>query len=218
MESDAQRLKKLYKKQSQNCSDDLRLKLHRAISWLEAAETHSEDSDMSFIGFWISFNAVYADKVDNLGDRGEVKRFLDKICALDSDKKLYSLIWDTFANNIRILLNNKFAFQPFWDSYNEKGAPNEAKWKKQFDYEKSKVAQAIAKQDTAAVLNIVFRRLYTIRNQILHGGATYKSSVNIRQKKDACSISAKLIPAVIEIVLMNSGHDWGTPYYPLVKN
>jgi len=54
---------------------------------------------------WISFNAVYADELNSLGDRSGVSKFLKKVCKLDKTGKLYSLVWDTFSGNIRIFLN-----------------------------------------------------------------------------------------------------------------
>ena len=85
-----------FKKESKNYEDSLRLKLHRALSWLNEADRQKENADLCFIFLWISFNAVYADELNSLGDRSGVSEFLKNVCKLDKTGKLYSLVWDTF--------------------------------------------------------------------------------------------------------------------------
>lgn len=63
---------------------------------------------------------------------------------------------------------------------------------------------------------VVFDRLYVLRNQIVHGGATYGSSINRAQLKDGCRILTDIIPVIVQIVLNNSNKDWGRPFYPVV--
>jgi hypothetical protein len=38
-------------------NSDLKVRLHRSISWLSAAEKQTEDPDLYFISLWIAFNA-----------------------------------------------------------------------------------------------------------------------------------------------------------------
>ncbi len=201
-----------------NYPDRLRHRLHRAISWLNSAEIHRDDLDFCFVSLWIAVNAIYADDFNNLGDKSNLFSFLNKVCKLDSDLRIYALVWQTFSNNIRVLLDNKFTFQPFWDEYNtyERDKITE-KWKDEFEYEKKKASKAISKQNTAELLGIVFKRLYTIRNQIIHGGASYNSSKNIPQKKDACNFLMKVMPVVVDIMMENPTQNWGKPYYPVVE-
>ena len=62
------------------------------------------------------------------------------------------------------------------------------------------------------------KRIVGLRNQIIHGGATFNSTVNRAQLKDACNILATLIPEMLKVML-NHSHDktWGKPFYPVVK-
>lgn len=41
----------------------LRLRVHRALSWLDRAE-QADDLDGRFIFLWIAFNAAYATEID----------------------------------------------------------------------------------------------------------------------------------------------------------
>lgn len=70
---------------------------------------------------------------------------------------------------------------------------------KDFEIERERVNFALQEYDTIQILIILFNRLYTLRNQIMNGGATYNSSVNRKQLKDACIILIALIPAFIHI-------------------
>lgn len=70
---------------------------------------------------WISFNTAYT-KYLGAGlrstDKGAFVQFIYRICYLDKEQKIYYTVWNTFSGSIRILLNNQFTFQPFWDYHN----------------------------------------------------------------------------------------------------
>jgi len=74
----------------------------------------------------------------------------------------------------------------------------------------------LANSDTATVLAAVFSRLYTLRNQLLHGGATHGSQANRAQLKDCVSMMQKIVPLIIEIMMDGNTATWGDPVYPLV--
>jgi hypothetical protein len=62
----------------------------------------------------------------------------------------------------------------------------------------------------------VLSRLYTLRNQLMHGGATWNSSVNRDQIRDCANLLGKLVPLVIEIMMDNVNTLWGDACYPVV--
>ena len=69
-----------------------------------------------------------------------------------------------------------------------------------------------------AVLCTVFNRLYTLRNQLIQGGATYNSAVNRTQMQQSCDILSNLISAFIFILLENAQTlDLEQPFYPVVQ-
>lgn len=200
-----------------NNSDEFNLRLHRAISWLIKAEQSEQDLDIQFITLWISFNAIYAKEFSSNqnGDRISFNEFIAELCRLDKDKQIYNLVWQRFPQSIRVMLDNRYVFQPFWDHKN--GKITENAWKEYFDKNNKKALTALANQDTYNILLVVFDRLYTLRNQIVHGGATYNSKVNRSQVKDGCQILLALIPAIIQTVFDNASNDWGKPFYPVVE-
>jgi hypothetical protein len=67
------------------------------------------------------------------------------------------------------------------------------------------------------VLAIVLGRIYVLRNQLMHGGATWNSSVNRAQVRDCAALMGKLVPQLIEIMLDNAGTVWGDACYPVVE-
>lgn len=214
MESSLEKVNAQFANESKNYDDNLRLKLHRALSWLNAADSQKENFDFCFISLWIAVNAIYANKLDDSGERDGLNNFLQMVCSLDTEKELYALVWNTFSDNVRLFLKNKFIFQPFWDEHNE--GKNTENWKLAFDRENKRAVKAMAQQNTSAILHIVFRRLYTLRNQILHGGASFESSVNRGQKKEACTFLLNVLPIILKIIMEHYSRDWGKPYYPLV--
>jgi len=66
------------------------------------------------------------------------------------------------------------------------------------------------------VLGIVLNRVYTLRNQTLHGGSTYNSSVNRDQIRECCRLMSKIVPTIIEIMMENPDTLWGEEFYPVV--
>ena len=67
------------------------------------------------------------------------------------------------------------------------------------------------------VLLVLFDRLYVLRNQLVHGGATWNSSINRAQVKDGAAVLGWLLPVFIDIMLENPDRDWGKPFYPVVR-
>ncbi|HMM54217.1 MAG TPA: HEPN domain-containing protein [Candidatus Desulfobacillus sp.] len=194
----------------------LRLRIHRALSWLKRAE-QAEDADGRFIFLWIAFNAAYAEEADDserASDKAAFMDFLKKLCDLDRDKLIDGLIWKEFSASIRTLLDNPYVFNLFWEYRH--GRLAEAEWKKRFDGAKRSARMALASGNTPLLLSVVFNRLYTLRNQLIHGGATWNGKVNREQLRDSTRLLEKLVPVVISLMMDNPQADWGDAVYPVV--
>ncbi|MBE0472529.1 MAG: hypothetical protein IBX55_23860 [Methyloprofundus sp.] len=76
----------------------------------------------------------------------------------------------------------------------------------------------LLEHDTVAVLSIIFDRLYILRNQLIHGGATWNSSVNRNQVSDGTKIMAKLVPLMIDIMIDSPDQDFGALIYPVIPS
>lgn len=186
---------------------DFNTRMRRATSWLERAEQERSDSDAAFIFYWIAFNAAYAIHRQGVDDR-ERDAFADyftKIAPLDNGGIVYNAIWMKFNGPIKALLKNKFVFQPFWD-----GSTN---WKQRFRDGQNDIEHELLSRQTKAILVRMFDRLYVLRNQLLHGGATWQGSVNRDQVEDGAAIMAFLVPHFINLMLDNPDVDWRQPCY-----
>ncbi|OTG94196.1 HEPN domain-containing protein [Acinetobacter sp. ANC 3832] len=209
-------LEEIFKSKKCEQSDQFNLRIHRGLSWLKKSVELDNDLDLKFIGLWVSFNAIYAQDLGVIQDRQSFRQFLTVICRADDEHKIYNIIWEKFSQPIRLLLDNPYVFQSFWDYQNKK--VSELAWKEDFNKEKNKVSRALQEKDTVDILFVIFNRLYTLRNQIMHGGATYNSSVNRKQLQDACNILSALLPVFIYVLLENAKTlDLGMPFYPVVQ-
>lgn len=56
-----------------------------------------------------------------------------------------------------------------------------------------------------------------LRNQIVHGGATWNGSMNRDQVRDCVAILSELVPLVIELMMDNPNTLWGDANFPPVE-
>lgn len=199
----------------------LALRVHRALSWLRRAEAEEEDHDVRFILLWIGFNAAYAGDVEASathaapsGERGLFQAFFTTLVKFDGRHRVYDAVWQRFSQEIRLLLHNKYVFHPYWQHQN--GVPGHADWAQRLERSQHAVGNALRQLDTATILSILFDRIYVLRNQVVHGGATWNSDVNRDQIRDGTSILGYLLPIFIDLMMDNPDHDWPMPNYPVV--
>ena len=194
----------------------LTLRVHRAMSWLNRAE-QAEDVDGKFIFLWIAFNAAYAQELDDsdrTSDKATFTAFLQKLCDLDTSKRIDELIWKEFSGSIRTLLNNPYVFHLFWEF--QRSRIDESEWKDRFASARKSAQSALVSGNTPVLLSVVFNRLYTLRNQLIHGGATWNGNVNRDQLRDCTRLLGKLVPVIIALMMDNPSALWGDVVYPVV--
>lgn len=203
-----------------NNEKNANLRIHRALSWLKASE-ETDSKDMQFMLLWIAFNALYGQNKtfmeEHKSEKESFKNFFDKLLLLDKDNTLYGIAWNDYSQYYHHIIQNKFVFAPYWDYRN--GKLNDEDWKARFEVGKNRLTFNISSIDpekTTKVLGEIFERLYVLRNQLVHGGATYESDVNRSQIHDGVNILSGLIPAIITLVMDNPNEEWGSPSYPVV--
>ena len=191
------------------------IRLHRAISWLKAAEEYRENKDVQIICYWISLNSCYAisGDVDRFAESSKLTEFFEKIIEADKQGTIYELFWTEFPGMIRVLLNNQYIYNRYW--LYQRGQVSS--WKEEFKRDNLRAVRLLQNPDKSVeLIQLVMRRLYQMRNQLIHGGATYKSSVNRDQVRDSANLLGRLIPLIVEIMLDNPQDAWGDIYYPVV--
>ena len=192
----------------QGFPETMGLRVHRSISWIGRAEaarrttTPGSSSSgspstqptrtsrsfrdrrlasgrplLTFSKRWSVWSANQPDPKENHDDPGHD----------DAERRIYNDIWEGFAGPIRVLMQNRYVFNPFWQHHN--GIEGYEDWEKRFEASwAGAFARSFAAQDTARTLSFVFDRLYVLRNQLVHGGATWNSAVNRDQVRDGASI------------------------------
>lgn len=193
------------------------IRLHRAISWIKAAEQLSKDKDLQIVNLWIALNACYAISGDrfNNSERTKLSEFLEKLIHVDKEQRIYDLFWFTYPGSVRILMGNKYVFRLFWENLRGEGEP----WEPKFIQENEKVLQLLSQPGRSVELvNRVFNRLYEMRNQIVHGGATYASQTNRDQVRDSAAILFSFLPIVVDIMIDHPDEAWGEIHYPVVAD
>ena len=211
----ADRLKAKLKLQEERHEEPSRVRLHRAISWLRRAEAETEDLDAQFIFLWIAFNAAYASEFGpEQSERDRLAAFFNTLVTVDDQKRLHALAFEKFSGPIRTMIGNKFVFEPFWRALREHDSSN--RWEEQFEASRKAALKAIMDGSTGKVLGVIFDRLYVLRNQLIHGGATWNSRVNRAQVKDGAHLLSAVVPLMLELMLEHPDVDFGAILYPVV--
>ena len=77
--------------------------------------------------------------------------------------------------------------------------------------------KCLSNKDSFTILEILFDRLYTLRNQILHGSSTWNSDINRDKVNDRTKIISYLIPNFVSIMMLNYKQNWGSLAYPIIE-
>ena len=209
------RLTRLFKERFEAFPESTRIRIHRAISWLARAEAEPDDHDACFLFLWIAFNAAYARDFGVEGNaRDQLKVFFDHLLALDTERRLAALLLERFSGPIRTMIGNKYVFEPFWRALREHDGSE--RWKAQFDAAGKLALRAVLDGRADLVLSVVFDRLYVLRNQLVHGGATWNSRVNRAQVADGANLLMATVPMMIELMLDHPESDFGEILYPVL--
>ncbi|HEX7389448.1 MAG TPA: hypothetical protein VF286_05010, partial [Acidiphilium sp.] len=171
-----------------------------------------------FVFLWIAFNAAYADEREFQspvsGERTVFKDYFGKLVERDKSRRIYDALWQQFSGPVRLLMNNCYVFNPFWQHHN--GIDGFESWEDRLRDSAQSFGRAFQAGDTVRVLGFVFDRLYVLRNQLVHGGSTWNSGVNRKQVRDGAAILGFLMPVFVDLMMDNPQDDWGRPFYPVV--
>ncbi len=201
-------------------------RMRRAFSWLEKSKQDVTNHEQ-FIFLWIAFNAAYGAEAigaeadsDRVHEVERFKQFLQEIVKRDERGEIKNIIWKTFSGPIRVLLKNKYVFRPFWEFV--QGSSNDRAWRGAFKNYNSRVNYALRKNNIHSVLVEIFYRLYTLRNQIFHGGTTFAEGWGQSQLRDGSRIMASLVPVILTIMKADIDKNpdsevWGKVAYPRIN-
>ena len=217
MTPDASTLKAKHREIRARQPEPMAMRIHRAISWLARAEQEQADQDARFIFLWIALNAAYATEFGfEQSERDQTRAFLGKLLSADSEQRLHAVVFQQFTGPIRALIENKFVFEPFWRAMREHDSSGH--WESQFTAGKRLAMKAVMEKQTELVLAIVLDRLYVLRNQLIHGGATWNSGANRQQVRDGVAILAALVPVIVDLMMESHTVDFSAIAYPHIQH
>lgn len=217
LQSQHESLKQLLKRKRDQFSDTHSTRLHRAISWLKCAAEQQDDVDLQLISLWIAFNACYAvdhGGSESLAERFAFQGFVEKLVKHDTQNAIYACLWETYSGPVKALIKNPYVYSGFWQAKRED--VNSDVWRQSFDRLSVLALNHLSRQNVPELLGIVLDRLFVLRNQLIHGGATYGSKVNRDQVQDGTQLLSSLVPIMVSIMLEASEEDWGNIYYPVL--
>ena len=218
---DAADLHSLYRERHLELSSDNQLRLRRCLSWLEKAkhDHENEDFDTSFIFHWVAFNSMYA-TTESENQPSLYKVYFEKITRLDYNHSIRNTLRPIFGPHISPLLRTRYIYGTYWKYDLDRTSKNQTDslWEeKRKNLTKTITAGLTANGDINHALNCIFDLLYVLRNQLIHGLATYKGSVNREQVQNGSMILAKAVPCFAVLMLGYPDQDWGQSPYPPIN-
>ena len=211
----------MYRDRHSELSSDNQLRLRRCLSWLEkAALDHAaEDFDTSFIFHWVSFNSMYA-TTESENQTALYKVYLEKITRLDYNNSIRNTLKPVYGPHISPLLHTRYMYGIYWKDDLDQTTKNQTdtRWEeKRKNLTKTISAGLTTSGDINHALNCVFDLLYVLRNQLIHGLATYHGSVNREQVRHGAMILARAVPCFATLMLGYPDQDWGQSPYPPIN-
>ena len=206
-------------------ANDFSIRIHRALSWLQKAEqkdnANALDVDASFIFLWISFNAAYgqylsADAFNGDNSTGDKKLRHDYFRQLSKvgGQEIITCIGVNLMPQIKALVDLKFSLPQFWHDTN---IESDIDWQTQLKQKQQDIINAINEGNVMQTLHHLFLRIYVVRNQLMHGGATWQGKINRAQVENSHAIMALLVPLFINIMMQNPHPTrWGNISYPVI--
>ena len=190
-------------------------RMRRSLSWLKRAEQETDDLHAGYIFYWISFNAGYSPSFEEdlrQSETDKTAEYFRRLAKYDEKQLIYDIIWERYSQEIKGLFDNHYIYAPFWKVANPMV---DESWKTGFETSKQKTLIALKNQDSAMLLSLLFSRLYVLRNQLIHGQATWNGPRNRQQVQDGYKIISKLQPVFLSIMLNRPEADWGEVSFEL---
>ena len=206
-----------FKSKKNSFAEDFAIRIHRSLSWLKRSETETNDIDAKFIFLWISFNANYSG-LEGFSEKSYAQnifnKFFEVLIENDKDRYIYDYIWKKFNTSIKSVLTNEYLLSSYWKFHKS----NPKLWIEIYEKEKKIVTKALSDSNSLSILNIMFDRLYVLRNQIFHGNATWNSKVNRKQLEQCTGLLSEIIPIFVIIMIENPKVNWGELIVPVLSS
>ncbi len=207
--------------------DNLRIRLERAQSWMDLAESHENSAHARFIFYWIAFNAMYGQMPPNLNNqeeqlkyqRDQIKEFLERlkrvirVCGERESGRLYRDV-HKMKDSLQFLIEDPFLSKKYWEG---RESPLSVKRQCASDWEKINEEMSRNCLDFEQVFLIPCSRLLVLRNQMLHGSAKgNRQSRGFPSLKKGLQVIEKMVPFFFELLTCfeDPSEKWPKAPYP----
>lgn len=193
------------------------IRFHRSCSWLQRAEQIIEkhDLDLAILSQWVAFNSLYGQWEDEtrvpVSDTVCWRDFLDRMLKLDGS----NYIVDALMENkplVMSIFDDEFLSRYFWQEPTDARASKSKKTK--YD------ARTWYLQGSwTMVLDRLIERIYLLRCQLVHGAATFNSSLNRTATRRCSQMMDHLLRAFLSVWIDHGAdEDWGIMCYPPMRS
>lgn len=210
-----------YSKNKMSFDEPFRIRIHRALSWFKKAKelNLNGELDLSFITMWIGFNAAYGQNLNSAFklEKTLINDFLNQILLQDHKNEIGNILWNHSSKAIISLLENKYTLEKYWHYVN--GKEDASNWNESLQRSVTKGKILIEKKSAPdELLSMILHRFYSLRNQLLHGGATFESILNRNQIEDALQLMFGVFPVIVQLMMETPDKSvFGEPYYKPIK-
>ena len=177
-------------------SEAIEIRLRRGRSWLHKARRAgvAGDLDSQFVFLWIAFNALYGQPRYREGvvsdEIADFKALLEAVEQASRNQVATTLRRPELEAHVEKILRSPFLNIECWRHWDKLGIRDRSK----------RIATACNTYHKEHGLNRLFLRLYTLRNQVLHGAATDGGQRNRESLRHAIAVLDPSVDALIELV------------------
>ena len=215
-----------------------KLRFERALSWLKRSErereSKSQDRDVQFILLWVALDSLFGREQDIVSlSRSRIPA---RVAGLMKEDHA-GIIWEGFyLRNAALfrILQNRYIFNPFWKAIAESGVhsqestklcvtqkraghPKVAESDRKFADENRRVFDLLARggaHGRRVVARIIFQRLGTLRNQLMHGSSAHLEGLNRSQVEDGHRLLSAVVPRILHVMMESPDARRGAIAYP----
>jgi len=181
------------------------IRLHRCWSWLQRLEDLDEAGvgvdDARLIYGWIALNSLYGlwdgEKREPVSDLYSLNRFLDRLFEADRNGVIGGMLTD-HRDLVKAIVGDEYLSKHFWQDPGEDEA-------RRAQGHARKLGSLYFEQRFANILDMVLRRVYLARCQLVHGAATHGGQLN-REAVGRCAVFVGHFLTAASLVII--GHAW----------
>lgn len=214
--------------------EGIRIRLHRCLSWMDAAErieagSHAlpapddpraptrDVADATLVTRWVAFNSLYGrwdpERCETVRDGTAWREFTKRL--IDLDRAHGEPVGELLRANrglLERLVEDEFLRRHFWTSSDGVPTPRGPSRR-----DRDGLRERLRDGRTTAALDLTIDRVYFLRCQLVHGGASFGSRHNRTAVGYANRFMCLFLPTAAQLIIEHGWDgDWDEICYPPV--